>query len=614
MVYEPPAPELIRSPSTKSGMDAHRSLAFQSLPYFQWHVMGNDFQTCLDPRKCLKHNSHVHGKWNYHVLNFNSVYEASSRGHLKTTWTQTVNAWDMIRYPMIKKRSFSNLQVSYSKEQAQEWHTGLDGEDGLKGMLIHASENLDLGLDFATGNKTNISLKGIMPNGVHNSSASVGRSMGGSIRMKHTDRITLDDIINERMTMSITTAENILRSAIFGTRTPNLEGKNSQIVYIGTVVEEGDPLDQIRSGQLGKGIIRGGEYTGIIAEDIPIWDDYADEFIQIKGDMIASGEFYTLEEQMLERGDYDITRNMIDIIISRITKPKPRVLWERKRPLSYHLEQFDILGKVFYDKEYLLKTINEVLALFQTNWIDRAKERGKKYKLRRIPAEDSIVTFGIDFAISPSKSADYNVFYLTEWTKEGWEIPLDMIRFQGADLNKDHNPDFGKKGEVEDFIEAKLINVLDEWRDYLDQTVAEEVGFQRMFGNTLRKSGRNILSHDTGSEKHQATVGIPSLDKPFRDNRFIIPMGDHYSVEQMSIFIHELKGWQLNVDKKQYQSKSKHDDTTMAWWMSRIAYDKYNRGIIGWQSNTNKTDEELSYYEKIRDKRVARQRMSRRKW
>jgi hypothetical protein len=609
MVYEPPAPALIKEPISGSALTAHREFAFSSLPYFQWHVMGNDMQTCMDPSLCLKHDSHLHGKWNYHIKTYNSIYEACSRGHLKTTWTQTANAYDMTRYPMIgKKRSFTNLQVSYSKEQAIEWHTGLDGNGGLKGMLVHVSENLDLGLDFATSSKANIALKGVMPNGKHNSSASVGRSMGGSIRMKHTDRITLDDIINERMSMSIATAENILRSAIFGTRTPNLEGKNAQILYIGTVVEEGDPLDKIRNGEIAKGLFRGGEYTGIIADDIPIWDDYADEFIDIKSQMIESGEFYAIEDEMIKNGEFNVTQKMIELIIRRIKLPKPRVLWERKRPISYHLEQFDILGKLFYDKEYLLKTINEQLALFRHDWIERAKERGKDYKLRRTPAEGSIVTLGIDFAISISKSADYNVFFLTEFTKEGWEIPLDMIRFQGADLNYGKSEDFGKKGEVEDYIEYKLLSVMDEWQDYLSYTVAEEVGFQRMFGNTLRKAGRHVKEYNTGGEKHQAVIGIPGLDKPFRDNRFIIPWGNSYSVDEMSKFVHELKGWQLQIDKMEYKSKAKNDDTTIAWWMSRIARDHFQRGQYGYGTNTELDDPAMERIERQRKKKLAKSR------
>ncbi|MEE9446252.1 MAG: hypothetical protein V3V19_11375 [Cocleimonas sp.] len=582
MVYHAPAPELIKEPRTTAGMQVHRKFAFNNKTYFQKHVMGNDVKSCLKYKDCLKHPTDFHGKWNYHAEIYNTVFEASSRGHIKTTWTQMLNAQDMLAYPSRFKRSFTNLQLSYSKDQAMEWHTGLDGEGGLKGMLIHASENLDLGYDFSVDNKTNIALKGIAPNGIPIGSASIGRSMGGNVRMKHTDRITLDDIINERMNMSIADIENILLGAVFGTRTPNIEGKNAQVLYIGTVVEEGDPLDKIRKGEIAKGIFRGGEYPGILEEDIEIWRDYVSEWHDHKIKIMDSGEFYTIENELIENGVKDLTKEIITIIMTRVVSPKPRVLWPEKRPIPYHIEQWDTQGEIYYEREILLKLTNQQLALFKDSWINRAKEKGKDWKLRRTPEGD--VTAGFDFSISPSVSADYNVFFLTEWV-DNLEIPLDMVRFKGADLNTERDPGFGLQGEVEDYIKWKMNDFLDEWDEYIKKAVAEENGFQRMFGNVSRKKGFDVTPYRTGSDKHNRTIGIPSLDIPFRDNRFVIPQRDTYSIQTMAPFVHELKGWQLIPAKKEYKSKAAYDDTTIGWWMTRIAKRLMKQGQVGFGKN-----------------------------
>lgn len=575
-MYEPPAPELIKTPKTAAGRQLHRKYAFSNDTYFQKHVMGNDVQACYDFRSCLDHPYHFHGKWNYHVNTYNTVYESSSRGHIKTTWTQMLNARRMLAYPELHKRGYHNLQISYMKDQAVKWHTGKTGKSGLRGMLSHAIKNLELPYEFGIDAKTQLSIDGIATNGVEFSSSSSGSSIGGTIRMEHTDTVTLDDIINEKMSMKIEDVENILRGAILGTRTPGADGRNTQVIYIGTIVQENDPLDKIRKGELGRGIFQGDEFTGILQEDIPKWRDYIDEWHTHYIHAIDTGYFDELQQQYLNEGLPDITRRIIEKIMEKVESPKPRVLWREKRPIPYHIEQWLTQGEIWYEKEYLLQLTNQQLALFKSAWIDRAKEKGKDWKLRRTPEGDC--TTGFDFSISTSPTADYNVFFITEWV-DNHEIPLDMVRFRGADLNSSSDPEFGMQGEVEDYIEWKMDEFLDEWRPFIKKNVAEEKGFQRTFGNKMRKLGHDVIPYYTGSDKHNRTTGVPSLAKPFRDNRMIIPMGDSYSIQQMSIFNHELGLWQEDTTKPgEYITKGGHDDTTIAWWMSRIAHDKMAQG------------------------------------
>lgn len=250
------------------------------------------------------------------------------------------------------------------------------------------------------------------------------------------------------------------------------------------------------------------------------------------------------------------------------------VLWPELRHWQFLMDQQDLVGEMDFQIEYMLDTLSDKLALVPKHMSDKCKNNDLILGRKRDPDAIAVV-IGVDLQISPSDDADYTVLFSLELMPETededsvWRI-LEMQRMRAGD---GQDEDFQKKvlEETARFYNAEEVKI-------------ESVGFQKYFGNDVRKSDlkfyTDIEDHDTRGEKHDKQIGVPSLRKLIKNQVIEIPWGDEnqhtkaeilYTRKQMNIFINELAGWQYDRIKNKFISRARNDDTTMAFWFAVLS-------------------------------------------
>lgn len=250
------------------------------------------------------------------------------------------------------------------------------------------------------------------------------------------------------------------------------------------------------------------------------------------------------------------------------------VLWPSLRHWNFLMDQRDLVGEMDFQVEYQLDPLSDKLSLVPRHMSDKCRNADLVLGRKRDPEAEAVV-IGVDLQISPSDDADYTVLLALELMPETidkdsvWRI-LDMKRMRA--------------GDGEDEIAQK--EALEEMARFYDadEVKIESVGFQRYFGNDVRRSDlkfyTDIEDHDTRGEKHDRQIGIPSLRKLFKQIAVEIPWADEnvhtkaeviYTRDNMEIFLSELSGWQYNKEKNKFESKRRNDDTTMAFWFAVLS-------------------------------------------
>ena len=448
-----------------------------------------------------------HRQWFDYYKNNKNIFIISSRRHAKSTFTQALAVWEAMRS---RKRI---LVVMNSGLQTAEWMRYC------LSMLQDATENLSSGLKvryemLADEDKgadiTQESIGRIM---LSNGSVIYGRSIGGKIRGLNADIIICDDLLDKKMNMSFEEAEHIFRAVILGVREDF-----TKTIYVGTILKEADILDKLYTGEIG----------GFIGDKYPAILDWEEEL----------------------------------------------VLWPSLRHWDYLMDQKQLVGDLDFQVEYMLNPLADKLSLVPRHMSDKCKNHDLILGRKRDPKAEAVV-IGVDLQISPSDDADYTVLFAlelmpeTETQESMWRI-LDMRRMRAGD------------GEDED-VQKEALNEMARFYDS-EMVKIESVGFQKYFGNDVRKSDlkfyTDIEDHDTRGEKHDKQIGVPSLRKLMKNQLVEIPWGDpnvhteaeiNYTRHLMEIFIAELAGWQYDKVKNKFVSKSRNDDTTMAFWFAVLA-------------------------------------------
>ena len=505
-LYEAPDPHLIIKPKTKLALVAHRQAALTNPVYFFRYVLGNDIKACLNFLKCTN-EEHFHGEWIRNFALYQASYAISARGHIKSTIAQGLAAWMMCggKFPHWTKWLKDIFMVTYSGDQATEWLTNVS-------IMIDDFLVLNLQLDMEYRKKS--LSKDIQ---LINKGRCSARGLTGTIRMRHSDILFIDDIISEKMKVTMAEAERILRGSIIGTMLPH-----TLLFFIGTILEEGDPVDKVHNGEIGKHTFKTGKKYPALFDEIDMFK--------------------------IDINDPDTWKDI-------------RVRWPEKRNFEFLYRQWDYQGEIIFQIEYMLNPLSDEMSLVKNDMIDEAKERGKGLVLDRKPQQHAICTAGFDPQISPSVDADWSVVFSLE-ILEDKIIPIGMDRFQGLDEDE------------------QLDRIEEEDRKFrYEDLVIETVGFQRIFANLLRKRNTSIpiTEHSTNIDKHDKQIGIPSIRQYFVDGTFVIPWpeGDTpqevMTREKMSIFLRELKGIQYSVEKKQFVSKTRYDDTVLACWHALLS-------------------------------------------
>lgn len=242
--------------------------------------------------------------------------------------------------------------------------------------------------------------------------------------------------------------------------------------------------------------------------------------------------------------------------------------WD-KRGAEFMDEQRDVQGELIFQIEYMLNPISDKSALVATKYLDKAKEAGMDLCLGRLAHPDALTVSGNDFQYSDSSDADWGVNFGLEFFTNPEIKPkiriLAMERYRGKD-------------------DVEILRMIeDDNKKYHHAQVGfEKNNFQKILADIYKRNNAlfPVYEHNTGSERNQFQVGIPSLRQIFTNYDIAIPWDCEDCREEMSVFCKELQGWQYSKEHKKYIHKGRYKDTTLAFWIAILTLRMAEYGTI----------------------------------
>ena len=305
--------------------------------------------------------------------------------------------------------------------------------------------------------------------------------MGGSILTRRADIIICDDILNQENTRTPEQRTKV-KSWFYEVLLPVLE-PGGRLIFVGTVWHKNDLLSELLedpSFDFRK------KYKSIISdsERKDLWDKWAELMNVDKKEA----------EKFLEQNKEEMYRGV-------------KVLWEERLP--YHL--LYLLRKenyVAFQKMYQNEVVTNEFSKFREEWIERAKEMGKNYRLvKRLPPdlEISVITQGVDLAVSQKEDADDTVILTLGKLHDGRLIVLNIER--------------GK------FTPAETRALIKEQYQAFKpiQIRVENVAYQEAMRRDLADANLPVRGHRTGKDKYDEILGIESIAVLMENERLILP-------------------------------------------------------------------------------------------
>lgn len=507
-----PRPEEIFVPEDDILVKYHTTASMKNFFYYCRYALGIDF-------------TWFHKEWFNYYTEKKSTYIISSRRHAKSTFSQALASWELIR-SVLTKKPISILVVMNSFDQTKEWMRYFQA------MLVSTMDRLDFNVGMVAyeetsdtdGNKqTDLSYKDINQNIRQNAIGRIelstgskiyGRSLTGKIRGLNADLIICDDLLDKKMNLSFEEAEHIFRAVILGVRE-----EHTKCLYVGTIIKQGDILDKLFTGEI-KGFY-GKKYPAVLNE-----------------------------------------------------KTK-EVLWKELRSYEYLMEQRALVGELDFQVEYMLNPLSDKLSLVPRSMADNCKN--KDILLNRPTHPDATYVIGVDLQISASVNSDWSVFTTLEILNGKWRI-FEMTRLKGEkDYQLQVLRDQARRCNAEDVrIEA---NQAQRWfaDDFKKQNYLQQV--------TTHHTGTEKYDTQIGIPSLRSLFANKMIEIPWGEGETYSDPQIENTRDIMSLFIDELAGWQYDTEKNKFISRSKHDDTTMSLWLAILsARDLENSGwdVIGY--------------------------------
>ena len=248
---------------------------------------------------------------------------------------------------------------------------------------------------------------------------------------------------------------------------------------------------------------------------------------------------------------------------------------EGEELIRMHIEQKKRDVKTIgWHTEYLLKPVDDGSSLFPMTTLNPCKldddeEKGITFKHYRTQMQKALEYYrltgvalptrtkcviGVDLSLSQSVDSDFTVFSVLS-CEDG--KPLRLLhaeRFRGVSFKEQKNRLF----ELYLLFNPELIKI-------------ETNGFQIVFADDMSEyqSLMRISGHQTHTEKHTVSIGIPGMKSVFENQNFEFPYGDAKTKLFVDNLFHELHG--MIFEQGKVKSITKHDDCVMSLWLAYMA-------------------------------------------
>jgi len=156
---------------------------------------------------------------------------------------------------------------------------------------------------------------------------------------------------------------------------------------------------------------------------------------------------------------------------------------------------------------YQSEIVSSETSKFKEEWIERAKEMGKNYRLVRSLPEGSnfkLITQGVDLAVSQKESADDTVILTLA------KLPDDRLIILNIERGK-FTPAETRSLIKEQYANFKPVEIR-----------VENVAYQEAMRKDLADMNLPVRGHKTGSEKW-SEIGIDSIAVLMENERLILP-------------------------------------------------------------------------------------------
>lgn len=448
-------------------------------------------------------NADHHREW-YGVLSDKSLVQialAAPRGHTKTTCVSVnYSLGEIAENPNVRI-----LLVSNSATQSQSFLREIVGRIERDENYIEYAGNLkpDVPDKWSTQeiiiNRDRYDLK-------DPTISTVGA--GGTILSRRADIIICDDLLNFENTRTLDQRTK-LKEWFYQVLLPVLV-PGGRLIIVGTVWHKQDLLVELLNDPM---FDYRKKFQAVIQEPTNknLWNDwYSIRLIGTEDAKIRAEQFF--------QDNYDAMHEGV------------KVLWEKGFPYK-KLYTLDRSNHMAFEKMYQNNILNREDQKFKDEWLERAKERGKNYRLVRSLSPDQrkefkAITTGIDLAISEEAQADDNVLLSL-----GQRRLDDMILL--LSLQRGHY----SPAEFRKMIADESVNLKP------DRMLVETNGYQLAIKRDLAQYNLPLVAYNTGKEKFDPFIGVEGMAILFENDRIILPYdkSDPYTVEMIDKLVDELR-------------------------------------------------------------------------
>jgi len=263
-----------------------------------------------------------------------------------------------------------------------------------------------------------------------------------------------------------------------------------------------------------------------------------------------------------------------EVIIDVTVTGESKVLWPEERPIDYLLKERMASTARAFAREFQHMVQDDADAMFQWEWLQRAKERGRDLSYYHVPRTRGRVDVvqGWDLALvtdakrAERKDRDYTVGMTLVKTQEGHRFLVGLIRARGL-----------THGQLRAVVTKEYDRVV---RIGLKprEVVVERNNFGELhFVGLQQTTDLPLVPHlTTGRNKADPWEGIPALSYLFETDKITLPYGDADSREVTDKLVSELFGFGVEA----------HDDQVMALWITET---RLRQGVFQHQISLDST-------------------------
>lgn len=465
-----------------------------------------------------------HSQQMFHAIKkYTKVIIKAARGHLKSTTLQIFAVWvclfaeNYLKENNIKDKKLRILQLSYSSEQAEEWHKEFQG------YLVDAIQYLNLPINTKkitkNSTKTNFGIFEIKSRGIT-----------GALRGKHPHIILADDLLTDKNFIKPSMMQTIFYQGVIGMTMPV-----TKVVVVGT------PL----------------RYNDLLAELSELHKD--------EDKIVYTNEGYPIS-----------VKGYVYLKYAAI-KSDGSELWN-ERPLSWLKDKENEMGSTRFAREFLCIPMSFNSAYFNMDMLSRCDRTEYSFHevsggrlfvgcdmANSLEEGSSFSAFTLLEEVGGKKSGE--LVYRDLWVKRSnsnkeklkvlyrWQVLYGTITLVNVEKN-------AYQGSFVDLVED------DDYR----KIVSQEFWREGILDEGMYCKQLNVIGMATGGEKQSENIGIPGLLGMFETQKLMFPAKTPYDVQLAQTIKDDFAMWIINPDTEKFESLGTNDDISMSTFINIKGY------------------------------------------